>query len=311
MKITVAICTWNRSRLLQQTLESLTRLRVPDDLAWDLVIVDNRSQDDTREVIQSFESRLPIRYVFEGNQGHARSRNTAVEQAAGDLIVWTDNDVIVDRNWLAGYAEAALKYPQAAFFGGVIEPVFEAGKPDWLVDTWDKSHPVYAARDLGKTEFQLLENQFPFGANFAIRADVQNEFLYDLRTGRSGVGMVGDDEITVLRRIVAAGHHGVWLPQTKLQHFIPQDRATPKYVGQYFVGQGQANVLKGRPTMGSQLQALGISIHHQVCFQLKRHFSRPDEWVSHLIRSSIAWGEFEQLGRGGAPVSSAPESSDG
>jgi glucosyl-dolichyl phosphate glucuronosyltransferase len=62
IEITVAICTWNRCKLLEQTLERMAAaLVVPADLAWELVVVDNGSTDATAEVIDRFRARLPIR----------------------------------------------------------------------------------------------------------------------------------------------------------------------------------------------------------------------------------------------------------
>src|SRR6202030_3801357 len=64
--ITVAICTRDRSEVLRAMLERLVSLRLPDGTTWEVLVVDNGSTDATREIINSFEGRLPIRYVFEG-----------------------------------------------------------------------------------------------------------------------------------------------------------------------------------------------------------------------------------------------------
>lgn len=292
MKVSIAICTWNRSRLLRQTLQQLKQLNIPADVTWEIVVVDNGSSDDTRAIIESFQGQLPVQYVFVPQPGHARSRNAAIANVTGELILWTDNDVIVEPNWLAAYVAGARKFPQAAFFGGKIVPVFESRKPIWLAETWPKCHPVYAARDLGNDEFELPPQQYPFGANFAVRTAVQKQFPFNVDWGRSASAMLGDDEINVLDRMARAGHVGIWLPTATLKHFIPDDRATVRYVSRYFVGQGQANVLKEAPTMQSKFHALRVAIHNRSCFALKRRFSPADEWVSHLIRASIAWGEF-------------------
>lgn len=299
MKISVAICTWNRSRLLRQTLETIAENAISDDLDWELVIVDNNSTDDTADVVHAFSNRLPIRYFFEARQGHSYSRNHAVDQATGDLIVWTDNDVMVDSGWLKAYAEGAARHPNASFFGGRITPVFETPKPRWLEETWAKCRPVFAYRDLGDKEFELEPNQFPYGANFAVRTEVQRNFRFDNRVGRKGSGMMGEDEIGMLRRVQQAHHVGVWLPNACVEHFIPDDRATVDYVRRYFIGQGMLNRKNGRAITRSRFNALGVSIHHRICYALKKAWAAPDVWVSHLIRASIAWGEFTASRRDG------------
>ena len=294
MKITVAICTWNRSRLLRQTLSSLAAMNLPRDLQWQVLLVDNASTDDTRQVVQQFQHRLPLKYLFEPRQGHTISRNTAIAHADGEWMVWTDNDVMVEPDWLSAYAAGFQRHPQVAYFGGKILPVFENGMPEWLQRTWEKCRPVYAARDLGNLERPLGDGVFPYGANFAIRTDIQREFLYDEQLGRKAGGMLGEDEISVLRRIDQAGHTGMWLPDAVLQHCIPGDRATPRYVSQYFVGQGQNNILQGKVTKTLR-QAWIEFATHRMAWHIKQPFKNPDEWVSHLIRSSLSWGEYSAL----------------
>ena len=132
MLVTVAICTWNRARLLEQTLEGLRGLQVPAGTDWELLVVDNNSTDDTADVLRHFEGRLPLTAIPETRQGHSHARNAAVVRARGELLLWTDDDVIVDPGWIAAYVSAAAAWPEAAFFGGTVEPWFATAPPDWL-----------------------------------------------------------------------------------------------------------------------------------------------------------------------------------
>src|SRR5689334_7868892 len=125
MDVTVAICTWNRARLLDSTLAQFCKLRIPDGLTWELLVVDNNSTDDTRAVIEKYSGRLPVRRLLEAEQGASPARNRAIAEAAADLLLFTDGDVLVDEGWLAAYVEAAERWPNAGFFGGLITPWFE------------------------------------------------------------------------------------------------------------------------------------------------------------------------------------------
>ena len=116
MKITVAICTWNRAELLDRTLGEMIGLRVPEGVEWELLVIDNNSTDDTENVVAGFEGRLPVRHVFEPRAGKSHAANTVLREARGDLIVWTDDDVLVDAGWLEAYAHAARDWPDAALF---------------------------------------------------------------------------------------------------------------------------------------------------------------------------------------------------
>ena len=59
MRLTTVICTWNRASFLRHALDSMTRVVVPDDVEWELLVVDNNCTDDTQQVLQSFARQLP------------------------------------------------------------------------------------------------------------------------------------------------------------------------------------------------------------------------------------------------------------
>ena len=93
MLVTVAICTLNRAESLRKTLASLVAMRLPEQMEWEVVVVDNGSTDHTDKVITDFAERLPIRREYEPQRGHTPARNRAVGAAKGEYIVWTDDDV--------------------------------------------------------------------------------------------------------------------------------------------------------------------------------------------------------------------------
>ena len=99
MDISIIICTYNRSESLKRTLQSLKEMSVSDDIEWELLIVDNNSTDNTREAVNDFTktSGLNCRYVFESKQGLSNARNRGVKEACGEIIAFTDDDVIVDK----------------------------------------------------------------------------------------------------------------------------------------------------------------------------------------------------------------------
>ena len=132
MLVTVAICTWNRGKLLDQTLTQLRHLRIPEGVTWELLVVNNNCTDDTDAVIARHERHLPLRRLFEPKQGHSNARNCAVDHARGEYLIWTDDDVTVCREWLQVYEAAFEAHPEAAFFGGPIRPRFEGNPPRWL-----------------------------------------------------------------------------------------------------------------------------------------------------------------------------------
>ena len=82
MKITVILCTFNRCDLLANALESLARSVLPTGVDWDVLVVDNKSTDRTRDVIQSFCDRYPgrFRYLFEPQAGKSYALNSGIRE---------------------------------------------------------------------------------------------------------------------------------------------------------------------------------------------------------------------------------------
>lgn len=125
MDATIIICTRNRAKSLERTLNSIVAARHPAGFHWRVLVVNNGSSDNTETVIDSFRNRLPISMTFEAEPGLSRARNHGLRLAEGKHIIWTDDDVLVDPEWLNAYADAFRRWPDAAFFGGKILPVFD------------------------------------------------------------------------------------------------------------------------------------------------------------------------------------------
>ena len=117
MDITVAICTWNRADLLNATLASLAEMTIPPGVRWRVIVADNNSTDHTQQILDQHQQTLRLERVFVREQGKSHALNRVVRQLEGDLVLWADDDVLVDKNWLEAYVHAAQRWPDAAFFG--------------------------------------------------------------------------------------------------------------------------------------------------------------------------------------------------
>src|SRR5437867_6600183 len=131
--VTVLICTWNRATLLGETLASLAHMSVALDIRWEVVIVDNNSTDSTRSVVQAVAPTFPaaVRYVFEPRQGKSFAMNAGLRASSRPIVAFADDDVRVDRQWLASLSEAFRAYPEISYVGGPVDPIWEAPCPTW------------------------------------------------------------------------------------------------------------------------------------------------------------------------------------
>jgi len=123
--ISIIVCTRNRSASLRRNLESIQRLSVPPNLSWETIVVDDGSTDDTRTVVESFigNSGLNLRYVFQERTGVCAGRNAAIRAAKGQIIAFTDDDMVLAGDWLLELANVVSRNTSvAAFFGRTLVP---------------------------------------------------------------------------------------------------------------------------------------------------------------------------------------------
>src|ERR1700676_2593622 len=133
MKITVILCTCNRCESLSKALESLAASTFTNSVAWEVLIVDNNSNDRTREVAQGFCNRFPsqFRYFFEPRPGKSNALNAGIHNATGDILAFTDDDVTVQPTWMQNLT-AALQDPTWAGSAGRSLPELSFSPPSWI-----------------------------------------------------------------------------------------------------------------------------------------------------------------------------------
>jgi glycosyltransferase involved in cell wall biosynthesis len=301
MPVTVAICTFNRAESLRRTLDSLLAIRVPSDVAWELIIVNNNSTDHTDGVIHEYRDRLPLRREFEPRPGHSNARNRAIDTAKGEYILWTDDDVVVDPAWLIAYVEAFRRWPDAAIFGGRIIPRYEPPVPRWVTESESVLGGPFAIRDFG-TEAQPLsvaKSCVPYGANFAVRAVEQRAFRYDPELGLAPNRRRYGDEIEVVARLLASGAKGYWIPQAKVEHCIGRERQTVRYIAAFYEGWGETCAFRDGAATTASLFWFGVPgrvwprlLVWWVLYRLSRYVSPAPVWVTFLKAYSYNKGMF-------------------
>lgn len=302
-KIDIAICTWNRAKLLEKTISSLKRLIVPYQVKLRVIVVDNGSTDETKEVLDAFATdedfckRHRVLILTESKQGHTHARNKAIEHVDSDLLIWTDDDVSVDAFLVQHYIEFADANRGLTFFGGKIEPDFEITPEPWITENWDALKGCFAARDLGDEAVSFSKERLPYGANFAIRTGVQKHFPFDVELGRRGQLVHGEDELEMMRRVIDGGFSGSWVPDASVKHFIDRSRMSELYVREYFVGQGRALVAKGEAWSDNERSLKWRSLRKFMAYRFKRQFASSDQWVSLMLESSLAAGQAMELGK--------------
>lgn len=239
MQITVIICTRNRGEMLRETLDSLLIPANLESSDWELVVVDNASTDRTRDVCRDFQQRFPrhFRLAVETRVGKSNALNTGIGAARGELLAFTDDDVLCAPSFLTEIRALFARFPADAVQGRVFLEC-EGGQPEWL-----DSHLALtvAFRDCGE-EVTELEGTL-FGLNMVVRADVFRKvggFASYLGPGQLGISE--DTEITF--RMRRAGMRLLYAPRIVVYHRLSRQRLTRSFLRKRFFQEGRASAYR-------------------------------------------------------------------
>lgn len=112
--ISALICTFNRAPLLRRALAALCAQTLAPD-HFEVVIVDDGSTDDTREVVNSFQSMLPIHYAFQANSGLAAAKNHGISLSKAPFVLFMDDDDVADDHLLEQHCITHKNYPESNY----------------------------------------------------------------------------------------------------------------------------------------------------------------------------------------------------
>lgn len=204
MLATIQLCTYNRATLLERVLDACFEQTVSDD-AYEVVLVNDGSSDDTPSVIERVRTRATCRFtvVNQPNSGLAKGRNAGIARAVGERIIFIDDDVLVLPNFVAEHLRAGDAHPAAIVRGGAIE-----------VESFDDlPPPVWGLRNYSGNYFWTTNVSVP------------------LATLRSAGGFnaafseYGWEDIELGLRLRARGVRAVFNPKALAYHYKPRPRS--------------------------------------------------------------------------------------
>lgn len=240
MKFSVIIPTYNRADELRETIASIARLRV--DNQWELIVVDNKSPDHTRAVVEEARAAFPgdLHYIYEPEQGRYAALNTGIRAARGAIIASTDDDARVEPDWLE-QAEAGLNRLRCDYVGGKVLPIWRGTRPKWLPNRPGRHWSVLALQDHGdqSLEFGVNGVPWPLGINTAMRREAFEKIdLFDNRLGRKAGTLRNQAQREWHLRAKAAGMRGFYVPEMVVHHVVERERLTKQYFRRWYYWHG-------------------------------------------------------------------------
>lgn len=246
MDITVILCTYNRCRSLAETLDSASALSLPASVEWEVLVVDNNSHDQTRDVVESFCRRYPgrFRYLFEPQQGKTHALNSGIREARGSILAFTDDDVTFEPTWLHNLT-GALHNGEWVGAGGRTLPERTFSPPSWL--SLKGLYPLapLGVFDLGLDARELTET--PIGNNMSYRKEMFEKyggFRTDLGPLPGSNNPQKNEDVEFGRRLIAGGERLRYEPSAVVYHAIPESRLQKRYFLTWWFDKARADIFE-------------------------------------------------------------------
>lgn len=236
--VSVIIPTYNRRDLLNLTINSFMGQHYPID-KFEIIIADNNSSDGTRDLVAMWQKKSPIKikYVYEGRQSAHFARNTAAKQATGEILYFTDDDMIADAEMLMEITSVFDLDPKIGAATGRVLPKWEVEPPEWIVSLCtngllslnDQGEGIHKINDLSIWSCHQAVNREAFFKSEGFNPDV----IHGLA--------VGDNEAGLNIKLEQLGYILAYNGRAITHHIIPSTRMTQEYLNKRLAQQGSCN----------------------------------------------------------------------
>ena len=238
--VSVIIPSYNRARMLGVTIESFINQDYPTGF-FEIIIADNNSTDNTREVVAEWQSRsaVPITYLFEKRQGVHYARNSAAKLATGEILYFTDDDMIADNKLLSEVVSVFSLDPLLGAATGRVLPKWESEPPEWILKLCYNGW-LSIFDELGEG---IKIEEYDLGVYSCHQAIRRDAFF------RSGgfnpestcSDYIGDGETGLNIKLKALGYKFGYTSKSLIYHMIPPSRMNQDYLNKRLANQGSAD----------------------------------------------------------------------
>jgi glycosyltransferase involved in cell wall biosynthesis len=239
--LSVVICTYNpRWDYLQRCVDALRGQTLPPN-RWELVVVDNRSDEPVADRVD-LSWRSAARIVREETLGLTHARLRGIRETTGELLVLVDDDNVLDADFLETALRVSKEKPFLGSWSGQCRPGFEEQPPEWTRRYWGN----LAIREFDKdvwSNLPRLSDTMPCGAGLCVRRDVALHYLYLHESGkrsfqfdRTGDSLLSGGDNDLAACACDFGFGLGLIAALKLQHLIPPQRLTVDYISRLAEG---------------------------------------------------------------------------
>lgn len=213
VKVSVIVCCYNSALVINETLDCTFRQDAPN-LCYEIIVVDNRSTDDTSRVVQEKLNLMPQqlgrkgKLIYESQPGLSHARRAGVRVALGEVVVFCDDDNRLDERYIATAWSIMEANATVGILGGMGIADLEVEEPDW----WPLFKKSYAIGAQAETNGRVTRG-YVYGAGMVIRKSVFESIekfgFYSLLADRKGneLSSGGDVELCMLAELLGFEVH--------------------------------------------------------------------------------------------------------
>ncbi len=278
-EVTVIIATRNRAHDVGRAVERLVEQRTGGRFTYEILVVDNGSTDQTRDVVQALQARFDnVRYLFEPTAGKPWALNRGIREAQGELLAFTDDDLLAEPTWLLGLWQALQDGAEAVT--GRVLPCWLGRRPDWLTDGAVRRLGL-GCIDYGTRRRTPAEGDCRWvGGSLAMRRDVAE------RIGPFNVRLHREEDTNYYRRCLLQGVRIMYEPSSVTYHQVGQERTTPAYFRRWnrLAGYYRVHQLEWKPSHVFTVMPLwraGITLQ------------RVKAWLNTVMHRQPWWNRFD------------------
>jgi len=244
--VSVVVCCFNSSRVIQKTLQSIFKQNVPSSIPWEVIIVDNKSIDGTSDIVRKiYESSCfmePFQIVHEYEQGLSSARRRGIETSKYEYVIFCDDDNRLERDFVKRAFERMESDEFIGVLGGQSRAQFDDDPPYWFKQ-WQNS---FAIGEQHTKEGNITYSKgYVWGASMVVRKSAWNKILkqgfHSALSDRKGDSLSSGGDTEICYSIRNAGYKIYYDPKLRFAHYMPSSRMKWNYVERLFSGFGMAS----------------------------------------------------------------------
>jgi glycosyltransferase involved in cell wall biosynthesis len=241
--VSVVVCCYNSAGVIAPTIQALSRQEIPADYGYEVILIDNNCTDNTVHLAKNTWAHSPysLRIETEIEPGLIHARKKGIEGASYDVLLFVDDDNILDGDWVKKLLYLFQTMPEVGIIGGYNEALIQGEKPRWF----DRYQGIYACGP--RDNLSTINPKKVFGAGIAFRTKVIKTVLLStlppFLVGRTRYALLRGDDTEIVLRSLLLGWSFYYDSSLKLQHFLPTGKVNWNYVCMARKGGGEADII--------------------------------------------------------------------